>query len=481
MPTVVLNAYSKAYPSITNRIRASVFTQNNPQSLVSTIIDSTAGHPQRTWSFPGLPRTNYGFSLDEIDGSGNPVNNLALFAVVPGELDGLLTRNDEQIKAGTTPGFNPGGQVYVFDGSETFLGSGIFKPNYIGWDIVPSELNGRGILVEGVDYSWDKDTGTFTLLTVGDLLPPNQWYNIHFQPIQNPAGNSYPTITDFDVFIVTEDTSLESSDFGKKMIAEPEEDYIEVALPDILTVPPGRKLMIEIGNLPSLKCMRIKTSDTLNWIRGEIYIHNNESLSIYRIIRDSGETEWRVDSADGNFKSVGQEVSEDAIQSDVINKKLLNGDSISSSLYSRLYKEYVLNLPNTQVCNYDDWGTGNNKYLYSLANSSNPLNSGMFRIPDRRGLFQKNNQNGKSGDIINQAFPEHDHYSISGGSSVTNNQPIDNSHPYVAQQNETGGIGDFKYTIVGTSNLPNIGKTSKYGSGSELYPKHYLINKYVLI
>ena len=57
--------------------------------MVASIIDTTAGHPTRVYSFSGLPRNNYGFSLDEIDGSGNVVNNLALFDVVPGQVDSV--------------------------------------------------------------------------------------------------------------------------------------------------------------------------------------------------------------------------------------------------------------------------------------------------------------------------------------------------------------------------------------------------------
>ena len=95
-------------------------------------------------------------------------------------------RNDEQIIVGTTPGFNAGLQAVVFDGTETFIGSGLYKPDYRGWVIVPSELTGRGILALGLDYSWDKDTGTFILLQVGDILETGTYYNIHFEPKPDP-------------------------------------------------------------------------------------------------------------------------------------------------------------------------------------------------------------------------------------------------------------------------------------------------------
>jgi hypothetical protein len=42
-----------------------------------------------------------------------------------------------------------------------------------------------------------------------------------------------------------------------------------------------------------------------------------------------------------------------------------------------------------QLVNYDDWAIGNNKYFFSLANSSNPVNANKFFIPDRRNVVEK--------------------------------------------------------------------------------------------
>jgi len=466
MPTVVLNAYSKAYPFITNRIRASVYLQTDPQSLIATIIDTTAGHPQRIYSFPGLPRNNYGFSLDEINGAGVVINNLALFDVVPGQIDGLLTRNDEQIQVDTTPGFTSGENTFVFDGTETAPGSGIFKPNYIGWEIVPSELTGRGILVKNsLDYSWDKDTGIFTLLQSGDVFQVGTYYNIHFNPIQNPAGGSYPTIKDFETILVTATQTLDVSVFGKKLIAEPVGDYIELTLPPISTCPSGRPLMIEVGGT-GVRCVKViqDGSDNIQFLRGNIFINSNESLTIYKFVRSAGVFEWRVSEADGNFKTVGQLVSEDFTQSDVINKKILDGSSEDVLKYARIYNEVVLNLPINQVVDYDVWATGNNKYFYSKANSSNPLNSGKFHFPDRRNLFERNNNTGKAGDYYADTVNN-------TGVKITVNQ----GNSYTGN----GGPG-----IVGRgSNSPNTFDIPVTGisTGSETMPKHYLINKYVLI
>lgn len=101
----------------------------------------------------------------------------------------LLLRNDEQIKVGTTPGLVAGTSYFRFDGSETALGSGIFVPDYRGYLIVISELTGRGILVEGLDFSWNYITGEFEFLQASDIFSLNTWYNVHFE---NPVPAIVP-------------------------------------------------------------------------------------------------------------------------------------------------------------------------------------------------------------------------------------------------------------------------------------------------
>ncbi|MEO7520390.1 MAG: hypothetical protein ABIW79_01110, partial [Gemmatimonas sp.] len=253
MSTVVFDLVSKAFPTITNRIRAAVYKETSPLAIVAQIIDTTAGHPQRVWHFPGLNRENYKLSLDEIDASDNPIANLALFDVVPGTIDGLLSRKDEQIKVGTTVGFVTGATSFTFDGTGG-------KPDYIGWEIVPSELTGRGILVRGLDYSWDKTVGTFTLLQAGDVFPEFLYYNIHFEPQINPIGNSVAVSNrDYTIRLITSNTTLDDTDFGKKLIVEPAGVYMTVTLPLLSSVAEGRPLLVEIGG-SGIKTVKFVTS-----------------------------------------------------------------------------------------------------------------------------------------------------------------------------------------------------------------------------
>lgn len=471
MPTVVLNAYSKDYPAISNRIRASVYLQTNPQALIATIIDSTSGHPARTWSFPGLPRANYGFSLDEINGSDVVVNNLALFDVVPGEIEGQLSRADEQIQVDLTYGFLAGSNSFVFDGTPGAPGGagGLYqpKPNYIGWEIVPSELDGRGILKKGIDYSWDSTTGTFTLLQSGDVFSAGNVYNIHFENQISGAGGSTPTAvsTDFQIEFIDSNETLDVSYFGKKLIIQPVGDYIEVTLPDISTVPQGRKMMVEV-EADDLCCVKFISfgSNEIKYRTGNLYVLPNEHFSIY-----SDGTNWRV--CESNIeKNVGALVSHEFTS--LLNAQPLNGSIGETDKHARIYNEVVLELPTIQRCNYDDWNTGNNKYLYSLANSADPANDGKFHFPDRRGLFERNNNNGKAGDYGSEGIGPHSHpikYILEG------NDGAPTGAGQVLKKFDGDGVGSGQ----GGSGVNNYAISNN--TGSETVPVHYLINKYILL
>jgi hypothetical protein len=433
MPTLVLNAYSKEYPLITNPIRAAIYLQSDPYALIATQTKPSP-HPTRTWSFPGLPRNNYGFSLDEVL-DGVVIRNLALFDVVPGEVDGELIRKDEQIKVGTTIGFDADTNSAIFDGTGG-------SPDYRGWSIVPSELTGRGILAEGLDYSWDSITGELNLLQLDDQFYLDNVWNIHFNSSSQPAGNSYPTVTDFSIKLVTASYTVLAEDFGGKLICEPTANYMEVAFPAIATVPQGRKLMIEVSGTT-----RFMSLDGM-------VAMPNESFSVYRYL-----TKWRIDSQYGNFSLCGNVFGSDAIPADVVNALFLDGASVSRFTYARLY-DYVLQLPVGQVVAYDSWATGNNKYLYSLANISN-----VFHIPDRRGIFEKNSS-GIAGTYENESVGQ-----------FTTNFPFPTGDSFTGHQYPPTALGKgLAANSPVTLNLPVT-----LNAGMQNIPRNYSINRYVYV
>lgn len=406
MATVTLNAYSKAYPGIANRIRASVLSWDKLTVIAS--ITETGAHLARLWSFAGLARNNYVFSLDEIDGGGIVINNLAEFDVTPGELDGSIVRDDEQYQVGAAlSGLVTGATSATFDGT-----AGV--PDFRGWNVVPSFLTERGILVRGLDYSWDTDLGIFALLQAGDTFQANMWTNWHFDSKTNTAGNSVPSVFDYSIRFVDTTGDIEYDDFGNALLAEPAGVYMEQNLPEITSVPIGRVLRIIFGGITTA-CTKIVPSgaNSIQFLKGNIIGIPGEWIDIVRFHYSTGVNQWKVVGAFGNFARVGDTIYCDQIQAQMFGAKLLDGSKELVTQYARIYNEVVLNLPGAQVCAFDDHATGLNKYLFSLAKVGGP-DDGKFYFPDRRGLTIKSNNIGKAGDFEDWQELDHQHEQASG-------------------------------------------------------------------
>jgi hypothetical protein len=455
--TTVLNAISSAYPDITNRIKASIYLQSSPNAFIASIIDSTAGHPIRTWSFPGLPRNNYGFVLQEIDLNEDVVSVLASFDVVPGEIDGLLSRADEQIQVDTTVGLTSGDNEFTFDGTGG-------KRNYIGWDIIPSELTGRGILVRDLDYSWDINSGKFLLLIPADVFQTMTWYNIAFNNISSPiAGNSYPTINDFKYTIITNDYQIVPEDFGNKIIIEPSGNYLEMSLPDIDTVIDGRTLMIEVSK-GDISCVKFvpKVGQIINFLNGNLYAIPGESFKVYKITRSVGVYEWRLMDVFGNFSLCGSEIGNDLSGNFMSGYQELNGTIGDILTHARIYNEIVMKLPISRVLQFIDWGLSDSTFSkYSYAD-----NTGKFHFPQRKGLFPKNTLTDDSGD-----------YQPDQVGQFTGNIIVPRSNTAQGQD----GTGRFTSGggLVEPRDMDPFIVT--FNTAMDTHPKNYSINKYVIL
>jgi|GEM_PF-2443111 len=411
MSTVNLSIYTIAYPTITDRLKAVVYKRSDPLAEVASIIDSNVGHPARIWTFPGLDRTNYNFQLQQLNALGQVVDLLANFDVVPDAIAGTLVRAEEQIEADVTTGFLSGANSVTFDGTGG-------KADWRGWNINPERI-GIGTMKRGLDYSYDITTGTFALLVNGDTFQPNEWFNIVFDAQANTTGGSVSTNNDFPIQLITTNIVLTPADFGTHLIIEPAGVYMEVTLPDLATIVAGRKLTIEIGGV-GFKCVKFQTigGQVINYLQPDrivLFGCPNESFSIYKFVRDplNSVYEYRIaDEGSCNFKNVGETVKEYSTSDMVFNKVLRDGggaNGLNVTQFARHYNEFVLQLPPSRVVNYDDWATGNNRYLHSLANSSNPAFAGYYRIPDTRGLFERNNNTGNAGDYQLDDIKPHNH------------------------------------------------------------------------
>lgn len=275
----------------------------------------------------------------------------------------------------------------VGNGNVTVVQQASFKkPDWRGWDIGISEISGTNFLIKDQEFTWDKVTGEFAFLIPDFVFQPEQVYHVIFDAKVEESGG-VPFFIDFDVRLITEDELLSVEDFGKKIIAEPEM-YLELELPDISTVPSGRKMYIEASG--SNICVKVfSNTDTIVHKTGAVYICGGESISIYKFLRAPGVFEYRVCDKDGYFNEVGQPVHNELAVSSLINLLEFNGQNADTRRNARLYNEFVLLLDSDQLVDYDSWTTGNNKYKFSRANSAIPANDFKFRIPDRRGTFEK--------------------------------------------------------------------------------------------
>lgn len=466
MSTVVLNAYTIAFPTITNRVKADVATQANPLAVVATQTFN-APHPSRIISFPGLPRTNYVFTMNEIDGAGAIIQQLAFFDIVPGDLLDGIFRAEEQIKVGVTTGLVAGTTSFTFDGTAG-------KPDYRDWEISPEEYGGVGTMIRGVDYSWDKVTGIFNWVRPNAIFEPNQWFTIEFET-KKGGTNSAPSFIDFSMRLITADTTLLVTDLGMKLIVEPAGNSLILTLPALSTSPSGRPVLIETQSIQAFKCVQIKPSgtDVIKWQFGSLYMMMNESLSLYCCTLAGGRTEWRVNNLQGNFAQVGRLVGEDL--SNTYNRVLVDGSSLDKFQYGRLYNEVVLRLPVSQFVNYDNWPS--NPTFFSLANSSIPANLNKFHVPDRRGFFEKANASPR---VVGSYEPDtiglHEHMMF------TDEDVADVGYigatSFVTRAAGLGG--NPSYRLQQSSNQPSVGRSARTGT-SETNVKNYSINKYILV
>ena len=455
-----LNAITKPYPLITNKIRASLFKQSSPQAVYYALIDDIAGHPARIFTFENIPVELYNFSLDEISNIGEVINNLAFFSVAPSKSSGLLSRNDEQIKSDFTPGFNHGLNEYYFDGRD--LGGGLKAPDYIGWSIVPSELTGRGILAKALDYTWDSVFGKFNLIQENDVIQPNQYYNIHFDPVNTISATLPSAGSDFDILYITDDTLLDSTCGGKRIICQPASDFIVITLPDLISMPANRPIDFEISTV-GVKCVQIKGlgGQSLRFGDGTIYCHDGESLKIYKFVRNasSQDFEWRVCETNGNFKSVGNIVSSDIVYGGQSNFLLANGQAVSARAYARLYNEFVMQLPIGQVVAFSDWSAIDKKTFYSFVDST----TGNFHVPDRQGLYERMTGAGiPAGTYLQDEVGKHQHVI-----------------PYDMIAGGTGQSANLRQDSNGSQYI-KLGKVQE-NDGDETRPKTYFTNKYITI
>lgn len=132
----------------------------------------------------------------------NPIYNLS---------GGYVYKAPQYLTAGVTVGLTPGLITATFDGTGG-------KDDWRGWIPVLSRV---GVMRPGVDYSWDTNTGTLTLLKVNDKFGPAEDFFAAFQlrtdatvPIIDMAV-SESCIANYVYYRFRRNNGSQTTDFGE--------------------------------------------------------------------------------------------------------------------------------------------------------------------------------------------------------------------------------------------------------------------------
>lgn len=480
MTTLALDIVTGAYPTIANNIETRIYLQSDPLAIVAS-LNYPAPHPQRVWAYPGLERANYLFRIFEMSGSSIVRQLGEDMDVNPSSNGGVSQRATEQIVADTTIGFTSGVNVVTFDGTDG-------AEDWRGWDIDTLDLIGSGPMKKGIDYSWNVTTATLTLLTVGAIFNPEEWFNVDFAlqitDVTDSVPASIPAFSTPKIIRANYPVSA-GGDMGGLLILDPTGVYLEIQLPDLSTVVAGKLLRIEMRRASVNKCVKILTwtGQTIDWLqggRGDLYICPQESLSLYKFIDitdpDHPVSMWRVLDPNGNWLRLGEQVTDDNVSANVFNKVLMAGADGDVLAQARIYNDHVTQMGG-QVCNYDDWATGSNRYKFSLANSAIPGNAGKFKFPDRRNKFERITDGTRlPGDFQDQQLLSHDHVTHGKGPIV---QGIINWFLSITNNRYSQGGGTDR--IGGKNGSPDTAMRTGDTGGAENRPANIAIRKYLLV
>jgi hypothetical protein len=460
MSTVTPRIYTGAFPTISNPLKYALFAASDPLAEVASQTFN-APHPVRAVSFPGLDRINYIFRLYEMSG-GLPIRTVINDFNFNPENGDLSYKTPEILVVGETTGLNAGASGFVFDGAGD-------KPNWIGWNPI-LQPPGFSPWLLGYDYNWNATTGELELIN-GVVFENEYRILAEFELSTNSSAGGIPGGRQFtEVLEVTENTTLEAADLGKKILIKPSSNYIKITMPSIGSSVKNRVTWFQTkpdNGTPF--CVEIEAEGTSEWAfdkagRTSMYMVAAESFECYKY-----DGAWQVQNAVGNFLSVGDQFPSDLTTK--VGAILMNGASLNVEQYSRLYNDFVLELDPSQVVSFADWAANPTKWSY--ANGGGP---NLFKCPDRRNLHERNTQNGGVAGVYQpDQLLGHSHFTLS---EVDGGNTPPTSTSAIKRIYLDGGNAGYNLRRAGAA--PNIGVTSVVG-GTENNVKSYRINRFVKI
>lgn len=369
------------WPTITDDIRVSVFSPLDLNTPIAS-VQQNAPHIDQQYSFPGLPRMNFVYKVlrTEINGS-TVISQLGQASFVAAN-DELEYKKPVLIQVGVTniPGTNMPWPANV---------SSVTVPDWLGWELEASGRPGQYPFkrdeVNQVDITWDKDSTILELNTLGDIFQDQEYLYFEFQPRITQSSGGIPGTTGTSGFssilVVNVDTVLTGADIGKKILIDPDTDYLEITLPDYADVSANAITYFEMVS-SAAKCANIKTAagNTIAWLETitNLYICPNESFELYKRVVSTGVYEWRVQNAVGNFLDAGEFVFIDMATDKIFNMIKADGSNCDYLKYARLYNRRVLR--NGDGITYSSWSSAN--VFTRVKFSQKDTVSANFRIPD---------------------------------------------------------------------------------------------------
>lgn len=471
MSTVFFNLVTLSYAT-SNPVEVRLYKTTSPNAVVAS-QQKPAPHPQHTWSFPGLDRVNYIVRI--FDMAAIPFQIGQDFTVIP-DNDVTLFFEPFWIEFGVT--LNPD------DGAPFPYNTNTFTVQaWIGRDII-ADRKGADTQKDGLEYTWDKTTGTFTLLASGDQFQLGELWFLEFLPLVNQSSSvpsAYGRLWSSRKYI-SATTTLLPADISKKIVVKGASSYFEITLPLLSSTPEDIVTWFDSGRT-SHDCVAFKCagSDMIDWLgstRTTLYAIPNESFELWaEIDPNTSAKKWRVQAAQGNFYNVGKFVSDYGGNGIMVPNIPATGGEYAVKSYARLYFEFVKKLTSPgQVCNYADWSTGVNKYKFSQSSDTVSEIDGTFRVPDLSNLFERNA--GNSAAAVWEDFMMEDHQHFVPLGSLPN-------PPFGTKESTNRLLGQYNNTTNAGADRASRAINSTSGSfakvGTETRPVNFRAIKRILI
>lgn len=289
-------------------------------------------------------------------------------------------RDDLFLVADQTSGFPSSGVAYT-------------DASLAGWKW-SLERRGFGTMQLGVDYSWDANTNTWTLLSTLDNPTPNiepdEVFIISFQPkitTVTSGAVSNGVVLFSEVLLADANVALTDTVMGKAVHIAGTSTSLSITLPDLTTILANRPLIfMSNGGNHINAIIKSFAGQIIDWLEGnlsEVIIGQSEQIWLYKWVdpNDSNVYRWRVLHSDGNFKTAGEIVhayySKAANTVTEKNTVFANGVLLSRTVYKRLWSE-VQKLDASMLVSDGDWNNGalNNKGKFSQGDGVTN-----FRVP----------------------------------------------------------------------------------------------------